>query len=349
MLFTSERGQLDPKFLFSLFSFNNDDDGCCEIVFFSDCSQRLQPDSPRRRHTLSVVVWAHLNLQRTNREHIDKHFFGVERGVGILHDCRQGSAAAGQRNEASNTMLIRCRHAFRLQRAATVRGGLPSLLSDFRVDSSRGVCGTSLIVDMVHMVGSGNLFAKKLALRIRVHPRHWQLSKATHILTHAHRAACFHSQAHPHTPGESGLGSRVVTGTTTYFLWDPRAAPNLQARKERRGLPCRNWNHWTHFLWDPRAAPTFLHTSRNATACNAARSTFHDHSCDGVGGAMVHEGDTARLYGYVSYQFLLPSTCASRYDRRAPGKGLSQGHELHGRPSAPRHAHPRQTSLFSFS
>ena len=28
---------------------------------------------------------------------------------------------------------------------------------------------------------------------------------------------------------------------------------------------------------------------------------------------------------------------------------ISQGHELHGRPSAPHHAHPRQTSLFPFS
>ena len=91
---------------------------------------------------------------------------------------------------------------------------------------------------------------------VRAHPRHWQLSTATHIITQAHCAACFHSQAQPHTPGGSGLGSLVVTSTTG---------------RTSCGTPERH-------------RPSF-HFPRNATACNAARPTLHDHNRGGIGGA----------------------------------------------------------------
>ena len=55
----------------------------------------------------------------------------------------------------------------------------------------------------------------------------------------------------------------------------------------------------------PQSGSDFLHSPRNATAYNAARSTFHDHNCDGTGGAMVYEVDTAWLHGHVESQCLL--------------------------------------------
>ena len=61
-------------------SFNNDDDHCCELGVPSDCSRRLQPDSPRRLHTLSVVVWAHL---ASVAKHTRAEFVGADRGIWI--------------------------------------------------------------------------------------------------------------------------------------------------------------------------------------------------------------------------------------------------------------------------
>ena len=61
----------------------------------------------------------------------------------------------------------------------------------------------------------------------------------------------------------------------TYFLWDPGAAPNLQARKERRGLPSRTLDHGTYFLWDPERHRTSYHLPRNATAYSTARAWLY--------------------------------------------------------------------------
>ena len=41
----------------------------------------LQPDSPRRRHTLSVVVWAHLASAAKHPGSSQPEFLGVDRGV----------------------------------------------------------------------------------------------------------------------------------------------------------------------------------------------------------------------------------------------------------------------------
>ena len=45
-------------------SFNNHDDHCCELGVSCDCSQRQQPDSPRRRHTAHVSVCIQTGIYR---------------------------------------------------------------------------------------------------------------------------------------------------------------------------------------------------------------------------------------------------------------------------------------------
>ena len=85
----------------------------------------------------------------------------------------------------------------------------------------------------------------------------------------------FHSQEHPHTPGGSGLGSHVVRRTTDFTSSSeamgsvgPGAAPNLQARWERRRARLR-----TH-IW-VRSEPPPLTTPRH----RVLRSTYHVQLC----------------------------------------------------------------------
>ena len=77
----------------------------------------LQPDSPRRRHTLSVVVWAHLASAAKHRDHLKPEFIGVDRGVcsargdGWYEDkCRRDtSSGAANRSTCSVQVKLLCR------------------------------------------------------------------------------------------------------------------------------------------------------------------------------------------------------------------------------------------------
>ena len=60
---------------------------------------------------------------------------------------------------------------------------------------------------------------QKVRIRASV-PLHLQLSTATHIVTHTRRAACYHSQVHPHKPRSRGVGTPGVICTTDYLLRD---------------------------------------------------------------------------------------------------------------------------------
>ena len=94
-----------------------------------------------------------------------------------------------------------------------------------------------------------------LGVELQLHLVRSALPFATfHRHPHVHaRALCrmFHRQEHPHTPGGSGLGSHVVRRTADF--------PPLR----------RQWGPGT------RSGTDLPPLSRNATACRAARTTFH--------------------------------------------------------------------------
>ena len=130
---------------------------------------------------------------------------------------------------------------------------------------------------VVQMVGSGTLFAMKLALKlVYIH------SKAT---IHRHPHCTCVTQRAPNT-GTSTYARKSWGGLPRCDLAPQSTSFGTVALRERQHLAMtatcpegeawaasRNWNHGTHFLWDPRAAPTFhpLSTLRH----RVQRSTFH--------------------------------------------------------------------------
>ena len=84
---------------------------------------------------------------------------------------------------------------------------------------------------------------------------------------------CFHSQTYP-CAGRKWLGQPCRTPLFG-------AAPNLQPG--RRGVAALSYAGPRDVLpVGPGVAPTFLHLPRNATACRAARTTYHILHCCGV-------------------------------------------------------------------
>ena len=64
-------------------------------------------------------------------------------------------------------------------------------------------------VARLHISACVEPLKQNVRIRARV-PLHLQPSTATHIVTHMLRAACYHSQAHPHTHRSRGVGTPGV-------------------------------------------------------------------------------------------------------------------------------------------
>ena len=137
----------------------------------------------------------------------------------------------------------------------------------------QGVCGTSLAVDGVWRGTHGGLWCplrEDARFEVRVHPRHLQPSTATHIFRHAyHAASSTHRNTHIRPEGVawaamSYAGPRTSPSSEAMGSVGPGAAPNLQARWERRRARLR-----TH-IW-VRSEPPPLSTPRH----RVLRSTYH--------------------------------------------------------------------------
>ena len=95
---------------------------------------------------------------------------------------------------------------------------------------------------------------------------------ATHI-TCTNTNACIHSQSYPCARREWAWAAMSHTGSRDVLPVGPGAAPNLQARTERRGLPSRNWHDLPH-----NATPQYstYHRPRSTLVQATGKKTQHD-------------------------------------------------------------------------